>query len=104
MASEDTLPLTLDGKPRHARVVVVGDATCAENRGLGLGANKDLLVNALLWLAEREDKIAIRPVGRGGSLLLLTPTGRERLVFVLLYGVPVLLVGVGAGIRARRRR
>jgi hypothetical protein len=104
VASEDVLPLTKDGKPLRARLVVIGDATCAENRGIGFGANRDLLVNAALWLAERDDKIAIRPSGRGGALLMLTPSGRERLVFVLLYLVPALLVGLGVGIRAWRRR
>jgi ABC-type uncharacterized transport system involved in gliding motility auxiliary subunit len=104
MAAEDAVPTTLDGKAAHARLVVVGDASFATNRGLGFGANKDLAVNVALWLVEREDKIEVRPRGRGGSLLLLTPTGRERLAFALLYLLPLALVAAGLGARAWRRR
>jgi hypothetical protein len=92
------------GAVRQSRIVVVGDASFAKNRGTAMGANRDLAVNAVLWLVERDDKIAIRPKGRGGALLLLTPSGRERLAFVLLYGMPTALVAAGFGARAWRRR
>ena len=87
-----------------ARVVVVGDSTFATNHGIGLGANIDFAVHASLWLADQQDHIAVRPRGRGGNLLLLAPTSRERIAFVLLYGMPVLLLGTGLTIRGLRRR
>lgn len=87
-----------------ARVVVVGDSTFASNSAIGLGANADFAVHVSLWLADREDQIAVRARGRGGNLLLLSPTSRERIAFVLLYGMPVLLLGSGLTIRAIRRR
>ncbi len=90
--------------PGGARVAVAGDATFAENRGIGLGANRDLAVNAVLWLADKQSDIAVRARGRGGNLLLLTPTARERIAFVLLYGMPVLLLCAGLAISAVRRR
>jgi hypothetical protein len=99
MSAEEKLT---DKKP--LRLVVVGDTSCAENRGILFGANRDLMVNVVLWLAERGDKIAIRPAGHTGALLLLTPSGRERLALVLLYVFPSLLVSLGVWVRAWRRR
>lgn len=89
---------------RPGRVVVVGDTTFATNQGIGLGANQDFAINAVLWLVSHDDAIAVRPNARGGNLLLLTPTARERIAFVLLYGLPVLLLCLGLGVTAVRRR
>lgn len=86
------------------RLVVAGDATFVTNQGIGLGANQDLALNAAMWLLAREDEIAVRPRGRGGNLLLLSPTARERIAFTLLYGVPGLLLCLGMTIVALRRR
>lgn len=105
-AGETKGPLTLAMAIERdkTRVVVVGDASFVSNAGIGLGANADLAVNMALWLADKEDAIAIRPRGRGGNLLLLSPTARERIAFMLLYGLPVLLLATGLTVRALRRR
>lgn len=105
-AGETKGPLTLAMAVERdqTRVVVVGDASFATNAGMGLGANADFAVNAALWLANKEDAIAIRARGRGGNLLLLSPTARERIAFMLLYGLPVLLLATGLTVRAVRRR
>lgn len=95
--------LAIAAEQQRARLVVVGDATFASNLGLGLGANRDLAQNAVLWLVEREQQIAERPRGRGGNLLLLTPSARERVAFLLLYGLPALLVAAGLAVQAVRR-
>ncbi|MCC7070792.1 MAG: GldG family protein [Deltaproteobacteria bacterium] len=95
--------LALAAEQGATRVLVVGDATFATNLGLGLGANRDLALNAVLWLAEREQQIAVRARGRGGNLLLLTPSARERVAFLLLYGLPALLVALGLAVHAVRR-
>ena len=60
------LPLAAAGRyPRgegtEARIVVIGDRDFASNRWLGSLYNLDLAMNALLWLAEEEQRVAIRP-------------------------------------------
>jgi hypothetical protein len=40
---------------------VIGDENFASNRLLGALYNRDLLMNAVLWLGEDEESIAIRP-------------------------------------------
>jgi hypothetical protein len=58
------LPLAAAGRyPRErgeARIVVIGDRDLASNRLLGSLYNLDLVLNAVLWLAEDETRIAIR--------------------------------------------
>lgn len=60
------LPLAAAGRyPRgpgaEARIVVIGDRDFASNRWLRALYNLDLITNALLWLAEDERWVAIRP-------------------------------------------
>ena len=95
--------LALAAEQGTTRLLVVGDGTFVTNLGLGLGANRDLAQNAVLWLVEREDQIAVRARARGGNLLLLTPSARERVAFLLLYGLPALLVALGLAVQAVRR-
>ena len=95
--------LAIAAEQEQTRIVLVGDATFVSNLGLGLGANRDLAINAALWLAAKEQQIAARPRGRGGNLLLLTPSARERVAFFLLYGLPALLVAAGLAVHAVRR-
>ena len=49
------------GEGTEARIVVIGDRDFASNRWLGSLYNLDLAMNALLWLAEEEQRVAIRP-------------------------------------------
>ena len=46
---------------KEARVVVFGDIDFATNRLLGALYNEDLVMNAVYYLADREDRIHIRP-------------------------------------------
>lgn len=89
---------------RAPRLIVAGDASFASNQGMGLGANQDLALNAALWLLARDEQIVVRPRGRGGNLLMLSPSARERIAFSLLYGLPVALLCAGLSVAALRRR
>lgn len=46
---------------RQARIVLFGDVDFATNRLLGALYNEDLLMNAVYYLADREEEILIRP-------------------------------------------
>jgi hypothetical protein len=88
---------------RETRVLVFGDASFADNDHLRALYNLDLLMNAVHWVGQREDAIAIRPK-------ILTPnqdpfTPQQSLG--MLYGVglllPELLLVAGAVAWLRRR-
>ena len=88
---------------REARIVVFGDASFADNDHLRALYNLDLLLNAVHWVGQREEAIALRPK-------LVTPnqdplTPQQSLA--MLYGVglllPELLLIAGAVTWLRRR-
>jgi hypothetical protein len=112
-ASLSTTPRTLASSPTGAppseqprgrqRAVVAADATFVQNAAIGVGANRDLAQNVLLWLIEDDSHIVVHPHVRGGALVFLTPSAREALAFVLLVVVPGLLAALGAAFTAVRR-
>jgi ABC-type uncharacterized transport system involved in gliding motility auxiliary subunit len=85
-----------DQKKLKARLVVFGDSDFASNTYLGLSGNSDLFLNAVSWLAEEEDLIAIRAKDPETSPLMLT-AGQGRLAFflsIILLPLGVVIVGV----------
>lgn len=89
---------------RPTRVFVSGDASFASNQYLSLSANRNLILNAIGWLAAQDDKVAIRPRRRGANLLVLSPAQREGIAFFVLYVLPVMLLSLGLGIWLVRRQ
>jgi ABC-type uncharacterized transport system involved in gliding motility auxiliary subunit len=88
---------------RQTRIVLFGDASFADNDHLRALYNLDLLLNAIHWVGQREEAIAIRPK-------ILTPnqdplTPQQSLA--MLYGVglllPEILLVAGAVAWLRRR-
>ncbi|MCL4845061.1 MAG: Gldg family protein [Acidobacteria bacterium] len=89
---------------RDARVVVFGDSDFVANSGIRLTpGNPDLFLNAMNWLAQQENLIAIRP--READDRRLTITGdRQRLTYLFsLVFVPVVIFAAGIYTWWRRR-
>ena len=91
-------------QPGKARVVVFGNSRFASNPLLRLEGNRDLVMNAISWLAEEEDLIAIRPREPKSAPLLLAENQARVFWFVPLVVLPVAVAGVGVGVFVRRRR
>ncbi len=92
------------------RLVVIGDADFASDNFVTLLGNKDLLVNVLGWLTEREATGArVRPdtAGLGPLSPVFVSESLARTIFwavVIVQPALVLVIGVGVVIRRRRRR
>ena len=99
-APADT-PAADDAKP-ESRVVVFGDSDFASNFALGVSGNKDLFMNAVNWLAQQENLIAIRP--READDRRITMTAGQLLQVILLGLVIVPLFVLGSGVYAWWRR
>jgi ABC-type uncharacterized transport system involved in gliding motility auxiliary subunit len=97
-------PLGEQPDAKVTRLFVVGDASFASNRYRGLGANRNLFLNAVGWLSAQEDKIAIRPRTRGANQIVLSSRQREGIAFFVLYVLPVLLLSLGLGIWLVRKQ
>jgi ABC-type uncharacterized transport system involved in gliding motility auxiliary subunit len=87
----------------RSRVVVVGDADFFANGYQQLLGNLDFFMNAASWLAEREDRITIRPKSREASRLFLTEAQVSSLKFLTIDVLPVALLGLGLAVWLVRR-
>jgi ABC-type uncharacterized transport system involved in gliding motility auxiliary subunit len=89
-----------DAKPFQA--VVFGDSDFVSNRGLMLGENRDLAMNAFAWLAEQTDLISIRPKVPKGSIVTLTSSARMGVILAGL-ALPIVLLVITGVMWFRRR-
>jgi ABC-type uncharacterized transport system involved in gliding motility auxiliary subunit len=87
----------------ETRVVVFGDSDFATNAYGGIAGNPNLFANAVNWLAQQENLIAIRP--REASDRRVTMTARQQnMVFLFsIVVIPALVFGTGVYTWWRRR-
>jgi ABC-type uncharacterized transport system involved in gliding motility auxiliary subunit len=88
----------------ESRVVVFGDSDFAGNSNIRLSGNRDLLLNAVQYLAEAEDMIAIRPADDLQQPVLLTATQGRFVFWIPVIAMPALVLLSGAVILTWRKR
>ena len=90
--------------PRPGRLVVFGDSDFASNAQLTSVGNPTLLLNALNWLVERENLLAI-PAKKADQIQLnLTRRDLSTIYLIVLVALPLASLSVGVGVYLRRRR
>ena len=87
-----------DAAKPESRVVVFGDSDFASTAALGISGNRDLFMNAVSWLAQQENLIAIRPKEADDRRITMTANQQLRVRDPGAVGRP------GAGVRQRRLR
>lgn len=89
-----------EGKTFEA--VIFGDSDFISNRGLMMGINRDLAMNAVAQLAQQKDLLSIKPKMPKGTMIVLTYVQK---IAILIAGLalPVLLL-IGSGVMWFRRR
>jgi ABC-type uncharacterized transport system involved in gliding motility auxiliary subunit len=93
------------GSPGVTRMIVLGDSDFANNFFIEYLGDKDLLVNAVNWVAGQEELVGSRPQLRQPGVNQFFVSARQgRLAFVLGTIVePALFLAIGAAIFLRRR-
>ncbi len=87
----------------QTRVAVIGDSDFAANGFLGISGNRDMFLNSVNWLAQKENLIAIRPREAEDRRVTLTAE-RQRLTFYLaVLGFPAAILALGVATWWRRR-
>jgi ABC-type uncharacterized transport system involved in gliding motility auxiliary subunit len=94
---------TEDAAKPEARVVVFGDSDFASNLALGISGNRDLFMNAVSWLAQQENLIAIRPKEADDRRVAMTANQQLRVLILALFVVPIVVLGSGIYAWWRRR-
>lgn len=89
---------------KPTRLVVFSTSQVASNRYAGHGANLDLFLNSISWLADDENLISIRPKEEAASLPSLSQTEARYIQLVTMILIPggVLLAGLAIWLRRRR--
>jgi ABC-type uncharacterized transport system involved in gliding motility auxiliary subunit len=95
-------PADETSKP-ESRVVVFGDSDFASNLALGISGNRDLFMNAISWLAQQENLIAIRPKDADDRRVTMTANQQLRVMILALFVVPIVVFGTGIYAWWRRR-
>ena len=78
------------------RLVVIGNSIFAANAYFGLPGNGDLVMNAINWLAEEEDLIAIRPKSSDTRLVQISITQMWNIFMItgVLAPIGILIAGI----------
>jgi ABC-type uncharacterized transport system involved in gliding motility auxiliary subunit len=89
------------------RIVAFGDTDFANNALIEQGGNKDLLVNAINWLAEDIEQMAARPETQrtGVNQLFLSADQGSQVFWISTVALPstFLLIGIGVFLWRRQR-
>lgn len=86
-----------------ARLVVIGTSNLASNQFLNAAGNRDFFLNAVSWLAEEENLIAIRPKETKQTPLLLTATQGQVIFWLPVVVLPGAAMICGIAVFLRRR-
>jgi len=92
-----------DGPKPESRVVALGDSDFAANNAVGIQGNQDFFLNAVNWLAQQENLIAIRPRDAQDRRLTLTADQQRRIMLLSIFIVPGLVLAGGVYTWWRRR-
>lgn len=92
--------------PRPGRLVVIGDADFASNLLLDYAGNRDLLLNAVDWVAGEETLIGSRPLRQlpGANQLFVSAAQGETIFWLGAVAQPLAVLLLGLVVVGRRRR
>lgn len=88
---------------RSTRLVVVGDSQFVSNGGL-MGANADFFLNAVNWLLDRGELLALSPKTADEMRLVMDARQLHALFWSVVVLLPGLVAALGLWITWRRRR
>jgi ABC-type uncharacterized transport system involved in gliding motility auxiliary subunit len=100
--AEPGAPAANEPKP-ETRVVVFGDSDFATNAYAGVPGNPNLFANAVNWLAQQENLIAIRPTESADRRVTMTPRQQTLAFLASIVFIPALVFGAGVFTWWRRR-
>ena len=87
----------------ETRLVVFGDSDFATNAYAGVPGNPNLFANAVNWLAQQENLIAIRPRESEDRRVTMTPRQQTMAFFTSILFIPALVFAAGVYTWWRRR-
>ncbi|MBI2219639.1 MAG: Gldg family protein [Acidobacteria bacterium] len=103
-AAAPEAPAAPEGQSKaESRVVIFGDSDFASNLALGVQGNRDFFLNAVNWLAQQENMIAIRAKEPSDRRVTMTAEQQQRVYWLALFIIPGLIILAGVQSWWRRR-
>lgn len=105
VTAKTDVPVGDGGLTRDARLVVVGDTDFASNGQLGvIPGNLNFIMNAIAWLSENEELIAIRPTGKEDMPIMLSDGEERAIVWISVLGTLQAVAAAGLAAYVLRRK
>jgi len=98
------LEIQPDPEASPGRMVVMGNSEFLSNANLGLGGNRDLLLNTVGWLAREESLIGLRGKDRLNQPIVLTDTARQVVWLAAPLVWPLFVGSLALVVMLRHRR
>lgn len=102
------IPIAAASESGGSRLIVIASDQFALNallrEDIGYDHGRDLILNAIGWLTQREALLGIRPREREHVKLVLQPRQLTRMTVMCLAGLPGFAVALGLLVLWRRRR
>lgn len=92
-----------DAPKPETRVVVFGDSDFATNAYGGVSGNPNLFANAVNWLTQQENLIAIRPKAAEDRRVAMTARQQTMVFLTSIFLMPAIVFGAGIYTWWRRR-
>ena len=93
--SGNATPPAPDAPKPETRIVAIGDSDFATNAAVGFQGNRDFFMNAMNWLSQQENLIAIRPRQPQDHRLTMTEDQTSLVVILSLFILPGLVFASG---------
>lgn len=97
-------PVAIVSAKESSRLVVFGDSDFISNTYLGLSGNKDLFLNAINWLTEEKDLVAIPPKEIKNIPLILTKNQAKMIFWIPVVIMPGFVLISGISVYLKRRK
>ena len=99
--TDETTGLQLEDETPKSRLVVFGDANMVTNELMA--RNRNLVLNTLAWMSEREELVSIRPRLEFGEPVNITGMESRVIWAIGVMDVPILVLLAGIAVLVRRR-
>jgi len=103
VAVETSKPRGVDVDIGVTRMVVIGTSRFVDNSSLG-GGNLDLFMNAVNWLLQREQLMAVSPKMPDEFRLDMSPSQQHAVYTLVIGGLPLLVAIIGIVVWVSRRK
>jgi ABC-type uncharacterized transport system involved in gliding motility auxiliary subunit len=104
IAAVAEIAATDDNKTRKGALFVIGDSDFAANAYSNVAGNLDFFMNSVSWLAEEEDRIAVRPRRVAMDPIMISNRQMVTISGISALGLPLLVLVAGIWVNVRRRR